>query len=247
MVFAVAAIAGANINYGTALRVNSFGVLNHRIMKQVLLFTALALSLNVFGQRLNDTTYRNFSTQENHDFYLKKSRDKKTLGYVLIGLSAAGMAGAIAIGEKASLDEFGGPAFLAMASIASFAVGFAQVTKGARYKGMAEMISNYPDPAAHATQLKKYKSKATVNSLVGWGLLTAGVLSTYAMNEEGADNDAARYGGLLISAASIPFFMAASNNKGRVSILSRTEKVNMSAMHASGNHRSIGLALTIGK
>ena len=216
-------------------------------MKQVLLFTALALTVNVFGQRLEDTAYRNLSNHEQHDLYLKKSRDKKALGYVLIGLSAAGIAGAIALGEKASLDEFGGPAFLAMASIASFTVGFAQVTKGARYKGMAEMISNYPDPAAHSTQLKKYKSKATVNSLVGWGLLTTGVLSTFAMNSEGADNDAARYGSLLVSAASIPFFMAASNNKGRVSILTRTEKINMSAMHAAGAHRSIGLALSIGR
>jgi hypothetical protein len=216
-------------------------------MKQSLLFFALFLAINASGQRLNDTTYRHLSDQQLHDVYLKKSRDKKTLGYVFIGLSVAGMAGAVAMGENASLDNLEGPFFLGLASMGSFAFGFAQLTRGARYKGMADMVVNYPDPAAHATMLKKHRNKATVNTVVGWGLLTAGVMTTYFINEDGADDDTKRYGSLLISAASIPFFMAASNNKGRVSILSRTEKVNMSAMHASGNHRSIGLALTIGK
>jgi hypothetical protein len=40
---------------------------------------------------------------------------------------------------------------------------------------------------------------------------------------------------------SIPFFMEAAKNKGRVSILTRTEHLPTSFIQGSGTHRSIGI------
>jgi hypothetical protein len=216
-------------------------------MRTILLFSFLSIAGSSSAQQLSDSVQRIYTAADLQKSYLQKSSSNKALGYIFLGIGTAFTAGAIAAGQSASLDDIGSVTALAAGALVSYGLGIGKLSKGARYKGMASMIAEDPDPASKATLLRTYKNKATVNSILGWSVLAGGIVTTILVNTNGAEGDVERYGGIAISFASLPFFMSAGNAKGRVSILTRTERIASGNLQGAGTHRSIGIGIPISK
>ena len=142
---------------------------------------------------------------------------------------------------------------LILAGAVSIGISYPLFTSGSKANGRAEMLYMDPDPAKAAELTKQYQQKARTNSIIAWSLLGTGILTplilrTSADEYEGMSNTAETIS-LITSLGvfvSIPFFMEAAKNKGRISILTRTEHLPTSFIQGSGTHRSIGIGFPIG-
>ena len=111
------------------------------------------------------------------------------------------------------------------------------------------MLYLNPDPKKAASLEQLYSRRARTNSIIAWSLLATGLILPMALSgdEYNSTTDKiasiSRFGII----ASLPFFMEAAKNKGRISVLTHTERVTNSYIPGPSMHRSIGLGLPIGK
>lgn len=191
------------------------------------------------------------------DYFQKKGRSLKGGGYALIGAGGLLMTVGTAIAMNDMFSESGsggfsaGTFYLGMGCIAG---AYPVLSAGARNKGKAEMLYMNPDPEQTRKLTESYTRKARTNSIIAWSLLGSGILIPLALqnttNSYGEKGQAAQTVSSISSLGifvSIPFFMEAAKNKGRVSILTRTERIASSTLQGPGTHRTIGIGFPIGK
>lgn len=225
------------------------------LKKIIIIVLLLALGNNAaFAQKLPDPTTRNMSRMELADYYTQKSKRSKALGYSLFGggLLLGIIGTSVAVGDVFDNNNNSNEGL----AVATFLIGSASMiaswpvlASGAKHKGRAEMLYMNPDPTKTGDLASMYKKKATTNSIIAWALVGNAILLPIILgsNEYNETQSTISTIAALGGFASIPFFMEAAKNKGRVSILSRTEHVPTSYINGSGTHRSIGFAFPFGK
>jgi hypothetical protein len=223
-----------------------------KIKKNLFVILLFALGNNVvFAQKLPDPTTRKMSRIELADYYNQKSKRNKTLGYGLLG----GGALLVIVGTALAVDDIFSNNNNAGFGVATFMIGGASMiaswpvlASGAKHKGRAEMLYMNPDPSKTDDMATMYKRKARTNKIIAWALVGNAILLPIILPNDNINATQSTISTIAVLGgfASIPFFMEAAKNKGRVSILSRMEHVPMSYLNGSGTHRSIGLAFPIG-
>ena len=190
------------------------------------------------------------------DYFHYKSKSLKGVGFTLLGAGAciAIVGTVIAINGNVLESDMATGGLLAIAGLATMGISYARLASGSKAKGRAEMLYVNPDASKIESLTKSFNRKAWTHSVIAWSLLGTGIVLPIILQ-----NSADPYYGMSKTAetvsvismlgifVSIPFFMEAAKNKGRVSVLTRTEHLPTSFIQGSGTHRSIGIGFPIGK
>lgn len=209
------------------------------------------------AQKLSDTMFAKMSRVEMGDHFQKKGRNLKAGGFTLMGVGGLLVMAGSAMAVNDLFNESGNAetgAVLFFLGIGSMAASYPILAAGARNKGKAEILYLDPDQEQNRKLTETYTRKARINSIIAWSLLGSGFLIPLALqnttNSYGEKGQAAQTVSSISSLGifvSIPFFMEAAKNKGRVSILTRTERIASSTLQGPGTHRSIGIGIPINK
>ena len=187
------------------------------------------------------------------NYFKNKSDDKIGGGFVLFVIGGAGYIGAITA-KNDNLDDLTRNMLLSIVAGAGVGAGCSLLISGAKNKGYAEMLYTNPDPLKAAQLAKEYARNAKKNSIIGLSLFGIGIIVPLTLmftadDIEGMSPTAQTVTKISVISfcVSIPFLMEAEKNKGRLSILTRTEHISTSFMQNTGAHRSIGIGFPIGK
>lgn len=223
----------------------------------IVVFLLSLCSTTLPAQKLSDTMFSKMSRMEMGDHFQKKSRGLKTGGFTLMGVGVLMVAAGTSIAVNDLFNERGNAetgAGLFFLGIGSMAASYPILAAGARNKGKAEMLYMNPDPEQTRKLTETYTRKARTNSIIAWSLLGSGFIIPLALqqttNSYGEKSQAVETVSAVSSMCiyiSIPFFMEAAKHKGRVSILTRTERIAASTLKGTGTHRSIGISIPISK
>lgn len=217
----------------------------------VLLVVLLLLCQVTQAQRLGDSSFRQMSRIEMADYFAQKNRNQKALGYSLLG---GGFILLVAGASVAVDDAFGNTnnkglaTALAITGGGSMIASYPILAGAARNKGKAEMLYMNPGSRESRDMLEIYRRKAKTNTIIAWSLLGAGLIIPPIINSSSNYSETASTVATISSLgifASIPFFMEAAKNKGRVSILMGTEYVPSSYLNGSGRQTSIGIGFPL--
>jgi hypothetical protein len=209
-----------------------------------IILLSVSISQGTYAQRLSDPVILKQDRFALGSDLMKKSKTGKAVGY---GMLAAGAAGTIVSAFMLSKDE-GQGSRLFWASCLTMAISNPVLCRASKNKGKAEILLMNPTPSNNEDRhalMKTYRRHATNASIIAWTMFIGGLVGTvYSLVEED--------GGLLTVSAiamfgSLPVWMNAAKNKGRLSII--TNKQNLLYSFRSGNslHRSIGLSIPISK
>lgn len=185
------------------------------------------------------------------DYFARKSRSQKAGGYALLG----GGFLMIVTGSVLIVDDVWGSTNNDGAAVGLFLAGggamiasYPVLAGGARNKGKAEMLYLNPGTRESRDLLTHYRRKAKANTITAWSLLGGGIIVPIIMRSGGNYDETTNALASVVSLgvfASIPFFMEAAKNKGRVSILMGTEYVPSSYLNGSGRQTSIGIGIPL--
>jgi hypothetical protein len=213
-----------------------------------------AFTCTAFCQKkLSDSKLNSMSRIELADYYQKKS-DGQTGGGCALFLVGSGITVVAFTVKNDEWYDLPKVFLLPLAGFTTMAMGGGLLISGSKYKGRAEMLYLNPDPEKAAALVNEYNRKARKNSIIGFSLLGIGIivpsiLLHTADDYEGMGQTAQTVSNITMACAviSIPFLMEAAKNKGRISILTKTDHISASFLQNSGTHRSIGIGIPIGK
>lgn len=211
------------------------------------LFIIVLLSVSVwqdaFAQRLSDPVTSKQDQITLGNALMKKSRTEKAIGY---GLLAAGAAGTAASLFMLSGDGDKGRGLFWTSCIA-MAASNPVLCGASRNKGRAEMLLMDSAPITNGGDIdaltRKYRTNVTSSSIIAWTMFMGGLVGTISSAFQ--ENDGLLIGSAIAMFGSLPVWMNAAKNKGRLSII--TDKQNLLYSFRSGNtlHRSIGFSIPI--
>lgn len=196
----------------------------------------------IMAQKLPDSTLAKISRVELGNYYMKKSKKQKLLGYALY---ATGIATFVAAGTAGD-PETGIPLFAV--SMISLSFSNPTLSHGAKNKGKAEMLLRYQNPKESPEDIKalasSYKSNAKTSSFAGWTLLLGGIAGLFV--SAATESGPVAVISLTSMFVSVPVWMNAAKNRGRVSILMNNESIPVS-LNSNSSFRSIGVSIPITK
>ncbi|HLO81893.1 MAG TPA: hypothetical protein VK166_13085 [Chitinophagaceae bacterium] len=196
------------------------------------------------AQKLPDSPITKISRVELGNYYMKKSKNQKLLGYALLGTGLASFAASIGL----AYDESNAAAPLLILSTIALASSNPALCSGSKSKGKAEMLLREPAPGESSDDVmalaKRYQKNATISSIAAWTLFVGGLTGLFIAADDGSDTGAVL--STLSMFASLPVWMNAAKNKGRVSILLKKENVPVS-YKANPSMPSIGISIPISR
>jgi hypothetical protein len=207
------------------------------------------VSIPIQAQQINDPINREYEWKEQGKFYLKKSKFQKGLAYAMMfggfALVFTGLAITPSIWEERNDSE---GLVVASFGLASMITSYPVFFSAAKNKGKSDIYFlkvNSLDHHRRDQLSRQYKKKAKTNAIIGATLIGAAVAAPIiATSVEGSSGTIASITIFAGVFGSIPFFMASSRNKGRLSILTRTEKVSNSFLKG-GTHKSVGISIPL--
>jgi hypothetical protein len=219
--------------------------LNCPTIASILIISFIILSCPVIqAQKLPDTAITKISRVELGNYYMKKSRNQKLLGYALLAGGFASFAASIGL----AYDESNAAEPLLILSTISLAASNPALCSGSKSKGKAEMLLRNPAPGESPEDVtalaRRYQKNATISSIAAWTLFVGGITGLFISADDGSET------GAVLSAvsmfASLPVWMNSAKNKGRVSILLQREYVPVS-YKSNPSMPSIGISIPISR
>lgn len=227
------------------------------MLKHAVILTVMATcSIELIAQKLPDSVYSDLSGMKSADFYAKKGRNMKAIGYSSLGLGSILLVTGTSIIINDALAGQGNEdlgSTLMVIGAFSMAASYPLLSAGARNKGKSEILLLDPHKTPISDLTKRYKRKARTNGVIAWSLVgTAIVVPIAIQNSRGYEgpSDAEQAISSIASLGifvSIPFFMESAKNKGRISILTRAERLPVSYLQNAGLHQTVGVGIPIGK
>ena len=226
----------------------------HQIYVAILL--VVICSTTASAQKLSDSEFKKMSKVELENYYMKKSHTRKAEGY---GLLAAGLGGywvgfyVMAFGSnlngELSKESATAVSILFIASTISLVASNPVLCSGSKYLGKADMLLRTPGPNETTSDIQalieRHKKKQKTSSTIAWTLFLGGVAGVFI-------SAATESGGLWIFStlslfASLPVWMSAAREKGRISILMGQQSIPVSYLLPNVRLTSIGLSIPISR
>ena len=215
----------------------------------------IAASNEVLAQPLSDTMLNGKSRSEMASYFQHRSRVQKSKGYALLfaGTFLTTFGASMGAAYGWDTEGIGSVVAISVVGLAALGASIPILSSGAKARGRYQILMQNPDPNEIDLLAKNYKRLSRNNSIAGFIFLGGGLILPPILKSSGDPSGTSKSAsvtsvisrlGILIS---IPFFMEASKNKGRLSILTRKEQIPTSFMQNTGAHRSIGIGIPIGK
>jgi hypothetical protein len=224
----------------------------HKIFVAILLFTFCYTMVS--AQKLSDSSFNKMSRVELGNYYMKKSQIRKAGGY---GLMAAGLGGylvsyyVLAIESNLNGELSNGSAIavslLFTASTISLVASNPVLCAGSKYKGKAEMLLRTPGPNQTPSDIQAiiagYKKQQKTSSIIAWTMLLGGFAGLFV--SAATESEELFLLSTLSMFGSLPLWMNAARNKGRISVLMGMQSIPVSYLFPNVGLTSIGLSIPI--